>query len=564
MNKIIKHGPDSREALLRGIDLLANTVKATLGPKGRLVVIGRRAFNQTPVATKDGVTVANHVNCSDPIEQMGCDLIREAAQKTVQKAGDGTTTATLLAQKLVHAGIQQMAAKHTPDDLERGVKQALDQVLSALDKMALTAEGPMLEQVAFISCNGDTAISKLVVEAVNRVGKHGVITCEPSRSLDTTLEVTDGMQLPEGMRSHYFMNQMERVECSLDNPVFVLYEGRIGSSQDMLSVARLAHALARPLVVIAGDFEPTAMSFLVQNRIEKGFQCCAVRAPGYGERRKEILKDIAALTGGRAITEDLGLKLENITADYLGKARRVTITEDRTVIVGDEGVKAVIEGRAEEIRERARLLREEHGDPVQVQLLEQRLSGLIGGVAVIKVGGATEAEMQEKKDRVEDAMFATKAAAESGVVPGGGLALLMASQVLVQTFAQLNQSVNVYAGKIFPGKITPAIPAGLIPSSLSPGAQMVIDACAEPMRQIAENAGRSGDAVVEKVRGYFDLAHHSNIGYNAASGAFENMIAVGIIDPLKVVREEITNAVSVAMIILRSEAVIAEDFAEAK
>ncbi len=526
MKKIIKHGPESREALLRGIDLLANTVKATLGPKGRLVVIGRRAFNETPRATKDGVTVADHVNCSDPIEQMGCDLIREAAQKTVQKAGDGTTTATLLAQFLVHAGIQQMAAKHTPDDLERGARLALTQVLEALDKMAQPAEGAMLEQVAFISCNGDTAISKLVVEAVNRVGKDGVIACEPARSLDTSLEVTDGMQLPEGMRSHFFMNALDRVECSLDRPVLLLHEGRIGSSQAMLSVAKLARGLDRPLVVIAGDYEPEALAFLIQNKVQNGFQCCAIRAAGYGERRKEILKDIAALTGGRAVTDDLGLKLENITADYFGKARRAVITEDRTVITGGEGDPAVVESRANEIRERSRLICEQQGDPDQVRLLEQRLSGLTGGVAVIKVGGATEAEMREKKDRVEDAMFATKAAAESGIVPGGGLALLQAGESIA----------NVCAG-----------------------AQMVRDACAEPMRQIAENAGKPGAAIVAKVRD-----SSSGIGYDAATGSYVNMVVFGIIDPLKVVREEITNAVSVAMIILRSEAVIAEQFEEAK
>lgn len=533
MNKIIEHGPNCREALLRGIDLLANTVKVTLGPKGRLVVIGRRQFNESPRATKDGVTVANHVNCSDPIEQMGCDLLREAAQKTVQKAGDGTTTATLLAQKLVHAGLQQMAAKVTPDDIERGAKLALAQLLDALDKMALPAEGEMLEQVAFISCNGDAAISKMVVEAVNRVGKDGVIACEPARSLDTTLEITDGMQLPEGMRSYYFSNQIERVECVLEDPVILLHEGKIGSHQQMMAAAMLAKKMDRPLLVIAGDFEPEVMSFLVRNKVENGFRCCAIRATGWGERRKEILKDLAALTGGRAITDDLGMKLDNITVEYFGRAKRAVISETRTVITGGEGDKDLVKARAEEIRQR---IETAGGDPDQIRLAEQRLSGLTGGVAVIKVGGATEAEMREKKDRVEDAMFATKAAAESGVVPGGGLALLMAAESAQKS---MGTAANVCAGVL-----------------------MVFDACAEPMRQIAENAGKPGAAVVEKVRGYFGIAE--GIGYNAAGGFYENMITAGIIDPLKVVREEITNAVSVAMIILRSEAVIAEDFAEAK
>jgi chaperonin GroEL len=535
MNKIIEHGADARKKLLAGIDLLANTVKVTLGPKGRLVIICRRQFNETPRATKDGVTVADHVNCADKIAQAGCDLIREAAQKTVQKAGDGTTTATLLAQCLVHAGIEQMAARHTPDELERGAKLALQQILEALDKMALPAEGNMLEQVARISANGDESIAKLVVEAVNRVGKEGVIACEPSRSLDTILEVTDGMQLPEGMRSGLFTNQIERVECVLEDAVILLHEGRIGSQQQMLAAANLAHKMSRPLLVIAGDYELEALAFLVRNKIEKGFRCCAIRASGWGERRKEILKDLAALTGGRAITDDLGMKLENLTPEYFGKAKRIAATETRTVITGGEGKKEEIEARADDIRKKIDELKASAADPDQQRLLEQRLSGLTGGVAVIKVGGATEAEMREKKDRVEDAMFATKAAAESGVVPGGGLALLKASQ-----------SINFLR----------------IESGLSAGALIVRDACREPMKQIAENAGKSGQAVVDKVRDYVTVG--KNIGYNAALGIYEDLIVAGILDPLKVVKEEMINAVSVAMLILRSEAVIAEDIPEVK
>jgi chaperonin GroEL len=533
MNKIIEHGPEARKKLVRGMDLLANTVKVTLGPKGRLVIIGRRAFNETPRATKDGVTVADHVNCSDPIEQMGCDLIREAAQKTVQKAGDGTTTATLLAQFLVHAGIQQMAAKHTPDDLERGAKLALAQVLEALDNMALPAEGAMLEQVATISSNGDAGIAKLVVEAVSRVGKDGVIACEPSYSLDTLLDFTPGMQLPEGMRSGHFVNQPERVECVLQDALVLLHEGRIGSAQQMVSVGQLAKKLDKPLLVIAGDYEQEALATLVVNKI-RGFQCCAIRATGWGERRKEILKDLAALTGGRAITDDLGMKLENLTADYFGRAKRAAITETRTVITGGEGDEQAVAARVDEIRKQIEAAKAAQSDPDQTRLLEQRLSGLTGGVAVIKVGGATEAEMREKKDRVEDAMFATKAAAESGVVPGGGLALLLAADVM-----RKQPDASVCAG-----------------------AQIVFDACAEPMKQIAENAGKSGEAVVDKVRGYRHLV--DCIGYNAATGVYEDMRKAGILDPLKVVKEEITNAVAAAMMILRSEAVIAEDFAEAK
>lgn len=560
MNKIIEQGEKCRVALARGVDALANPVKATLGPKGRLVIIGQRAFNMSPRVTKDGVTVANHVNCKDPIEQMACDLIREAAQKTVQKAGDGTTTSTLLAQALVHAGMQQLAAKISPDELARGANKALALVLNALDEMAVPAEGDMLEQVAKISANGDMSIAKLVVEAVKAVGKEGVIACEPSQSLDTTLELIDGMQLPEGMRSHYFINQLERVECVLENPTILMHEGRIETAQQLLYVAQIARKLDRPLLVIAGDFGPEALSFLVTNKVKNGFACCAIRAAGYGERRREILKDIAALAGGQPVTDDLGLKLENLTADYLGQAKRMSATEDRTIITGGAGDKKIIEARAEEIRQRIATMTEEHADPTQIRLVEQRLSGLTGGVAVLKVGGATEAEMSERKDRVEDAMYATKAAVESGVVPGGGLALLRAA-AFVQTFTE---SKNCFAGverprKIHPGYIFPAKPQ---PSQVTPGAKMIYDICAMPMQTIADNAGKPGLAVVEKVRDYFGVAQA--IGYNAATDNYEDLVKAGILDPLKVVKEALTNAVSAAMNIIRTEAVIAEDFSEVK
>ncbi|HEX3094613.1 MAG TPA: chaperonin GroEL [Candidatus Angelobacter sp.] len=539
MNKIIKHGDGCREKLMKGADLIANTVKVTLGPKGRLVIIGRRQFNQTPRATKDGVTVADHVNCSDPIEQMGCDLIREAAQKTVQTAGDGTTTATLLAQSLIHAGIKLMAAGHTPDELQRGAQLAQEQILSALDKMAIPCEGPMLEQVATISSNGDTAIAKLVVEAVNRVGKEGVIACEPSRSLDTTLEVVDGMQLPEGMRSGLFSNSIERVECVLEDAFVLLHEGRIGSYQHMLKAAQLARAADKPLLVIAGDYEFEALGFLVNNWLKNGFKCCAVRAAGWGDRRKAILHDLAALTGGKAITDDLGMDLKNLTPEFFGRVKRAAITETKTILTGGAGGREAANARAEELRKQIEALKADQGDPDQVRLLEQRLAGLTGGVAVIKVGGATEAEMREKKDRVEDAMYATKCAAESGVVPGGGLALLLAAE-------DANGSMRGTAANV------------------RAGVEMVFKSCSEPMRQIAQNAGKSGDAVVDKVCGFIGLENnHNTVGYNAAADHYEDLIAAGILDPLKAVREEIINAVSVAMLILRADAVIAEELEEA-
>ena len=556
MNKIIQHGDGCREQLMRGVDLLADTVKVTLGPKGRLVIIGRRQFHQTPRATKDGVTVADHVNCSDPIEQMGCDLLREAAQKTVQTAGDGTTTATLLAQSLIHAGNKLMAAGHTPDELERGAKLALAQILAALDKMAIACEGPMLEQVATISSNGDAAIAKLVVEAVNKVGKEGVVACEPSRSLDTTLEVVNGMQLPEGMRSGLFANQIERVECALEDPLVLLHEGKIGSYQQALAAMMLARKAGKPLLVIAGDYEFDALAVMVKNKIEGGFPCCAIRATGWGDRRRAILEDLAALTGGRAITDAMGMDLKNLQLEHLGRLKRAAITETKTVLTGGGGGPEAVKARADEIRKQIEAMKAEHGDPEQIRLLEQRLAGLTGGVAVIKVGGATEAEMREKKDRVEDAMYATKCAAESGVVPGGGLALLMASEEVA-----VERTYIAGTNKPF------------FPANVCAGARMVREACPEPMRQIAENAGRSGDAVVEKVRDLMAQAHKEFIGgewnslligYNAAKGTYEDMIAAGILDPLKAVKEEITNAVSVAMLILRADAVIAEDLQEAK
>jgi chaperonin GroEL len=542
MNKIIKHGDGCREKLMRGVDLIANTVKVTLGPKGRLVIIGRRQFHQTPRATKDGVTVADHVNCSDPIEQMGCDLVREAAQKTVQTAGDGTTTATLLAQSLIHAGMKLMAAGHTPDELQRGAKLAQDQILAALDKMALPCEGQMLEQVATISSNGDAAIAKLVVEAVNRVGKEGVIACEPSRSLDTTLEVVDGMQLPEGMRSGLFCNQTERVECVLEDVLVLMHEGKIGGYQQLYPAMKLARDANKSLLVIAGDYEFDALAFMVKNKMENGFRCCAIRASGWGDRRRAILEDLAALAGGRAITDAMGMDLKNLTKDFLGQIKRAAITETKTILMGSAGGREAMNARAEDIRKQIDALKAEQGDPDQVRLLEQRLAGLTGGVAVIKVGGATEAEMREKKDRVEDAMYATKCAAESGVVPGGGLALLLASE------------------SVFFGENAANVCAGI---------QMVIESCAEPMKQIAQNAGKSGDAVVEKVREIkrssitAEPVPPSEVGYDAAGDRYIVMVRAGILDPLKAVKEEIVNALSVAMLILRADAVIAEELEEA-
>lgn len=528
MNKIVKNGKEARQALLKGIDLLANTVKVTLGPKGRLVIIGHRVMNETPTATKDGVTVANHVSCKEPLEQMGCDMIREAAQKTVQHTGDGTTTSTLLAQVLIHSGIQHVDNGIAPDELNTGMKCGLSQVLTALEIMALPADEKMLEQVAIISSNGDHEIGKLVLDAVNRVGKDGIICCESARSMDTSLDVTMGMQLPQGFCSPYFINSMERSECTMDSPIILMYEGRLGSYKALIPALKLSRGMGRPLLVIAGDYEPEPLAFLVQNKIEEGFKCCAIRADGWGERRREILSDIAIMTGGIAVTEDLQLNLENLTADYFGKCSRVTVTEEKTLIIGGSGDKAAIEVRAGEIKNRI----EATEDATKALLLTKRLSGLTGGVAVIRVGGATDSQIKEKKDRVEDAMYAARAAIDAGVVAGGGLALLMASKAVQG-----------------PESATDGIKAGI---------GMVVSACSSPLNQIVSNSGKSGEAVLAKVNDY--LADGKQIGYNAATGEYQYLFKVGIIDPLRVVKEALINAVSVAGIVLSTEAVIAEDF----
>lgn len=526
--KIIKHGAEARDALVRGVDSLADAVKVTLGPQGRLVVMSRRAIGQSPQATKDGVTVANFCDPVDACEQLGSDLVREAAQKTVEKAGDGTTTATVLAQAIVHAGIQQLAAKHSPADIERGIKKALSQVTAELAKMATPAEGKMLQQVATISANGDEHIGNLVSQAVEKVGKDGVLTCEESRSLDTYLEVVDGLQLQQGFLSPYFMNDPERLECAFNDAVILLHEGKLGAAKSLVNVIKLAND--RPLLVISGDYEPEALSMLVINKIKGGVPICAIRAHGYGDRRREILRDIAVLTGGKAVTEDLGLKLENITEEYFGKAGRVVVTEHRTTITEGAGDKALVTARAEDIRKQIAST----DKPEQIALLQQRLSGLVGGVAVIKVGAATESEMREKKDRIEDAMFATKAAAEEGIVPGGGTALLLASSAI--TFDGSDGEVA--------------------------GAKVLRDACLAPLKQIAENSGKSGDAVLDRVqelnRPSITRPVPEITGYNAAKDRYEILVLSGVIDPLKVVREALTNAASVSCTILRTEAVISD------
>jgi len=514
MPKKILYGVEAREALVRGVDFLANAVKVTLGPQGRVVVMSRRNIGQSPQVTKDGVTVSNHCDPIDPFEQLGSDLAREAAQKTVEHAGDGTTTSVVLAQAMVHAGIAELNKGASPAELERGIRAAVDAVTVELDRMALPADGERLAQVATISANGDQEIGRLVHEAIKRVGKDGVMTCEESRSLDTTLDVVDGMQLKQGFRSPHFINNPERLECVFENALVLLWEGKIESPKSLVNVMTIAGKLGRPLLTIAGDYDPLALAMLAGNNHKNGMRLCAIRADAWGPRRREILEDIAVLTGGVALTEDLGGKLENVTLDQLGRVRRMVVTEYRTTLIEGEGAKEAVKVRADELRAQI-----EGTDAPDVQgLLRQRLAGLAGGIAVIRVGGATEAEMKERKDRVEDALYATKAAAEEGIVKGGGHALREASEGIKEPWHSI---------------------------------------CVAPMMQIFNNAGFTH--FFEKKDEYKECLSSEACEINLADPLkLGGMVEMGIIDPVKVVKEALKNAASVAITILKTETLIVD------
>jgi chaperonin GroEL len=516
--KLVLYGVEARKAMVRGVDFLVNAAKVTLGPKGRLVVMSRRNVGMTPLATKDGATCARHCDPKDPFEQIGSDLVREASEMTVRNAGDGTTSSLILAQALIHAGIEQLDSGKSPAELERGINKAVSAICEQLDKMALPADGERLAQVATISANGDEEIGRMVHAAIKKVGKDGVMTCEESRSFDTVLDVVDGMQIKKGYCSPYFMTDPERQEAILENCQILMFEGKLGAAKSLVSVINLAMKQGQPLLIIAGDFEPEALNLLVANRIrrENPLPLCAIRADAWGPRRAEILRDIAVLTGGKAITEDTGIKLENVTLDFFGKAKKVVVSEFRTTIIEGTGDAKAIETRANEIRKQ---IEKCEADDVRV-LVQGRLAGLTGGIAVIRVGGVTEQEAKEKKDRVEDALFATKAAAEEGIVPGGGLALMAAA-------ASTRQD------------------------------EFMIHACCAPAYQIAQNAGL--DWAVKK------LAPHQIFvfGLNAVTGEFQDLTEAGIIDPVKVVKEALKNAASVAITILKTESLIC-DLPEAK
>jgi chaperonin GroEL len=521
MAKQIIYGEDSRQAILRGVNKLADAVKVTLGPKGRNVVLDKKFGS--PTITKDGVTVAKEIELKDPLENMGAQMVREVASKTSDVAGDGTTTATVLAQAIFREGAKNVVAGANPMELKRGIEVAVSAITDELHKAAKTVTGNMIAQVGTISANSDQTIGKIIAEAMEKVGKDGVITVEEAKTLETSLEVVEGMQFDRGYLSPYFVTDPERMEAVLENPVILIHEKKISSMKDLLPVLEQVARMGKPLVIVAEDVEGEALATLVVNKLRGTLQAVAVKAPGFGDRRKAMLEDIATLTGGRAITEDLGLKLENIRVEDLGKAKKVVIDKDNTTIVEGSGNQKDIEGRVKQIRTQI----EETTSDYDREKLQERLAKLVGGVAVIKVGAATETEMKEKKARVEDAMHATKAAVEEGIVPGGGVALLRASKVL-ETLEGESSDQQV-------------------------GIAIVKRAIEEPMRWIAQNAGQEGSIVVQRVK-----QMGADEGYNAATDKFENLVSSGVIDPAKVVRTALQNASSIASLLLTTEAMVSE------
>jgi chaperonin GroEL len=520
MAKQIVYGEQSRQAILRGVNQLADAVKVTLGPKGRNVVLDRKFGS--PTITKDGVTVAKEIDLKDPLENMGAQMVREVASKTSDTAGDGTTTATVLAQAIYREGAKNVVAGANPMELKRGIEKAVEVIVEEIKKMSRPVSGNMVAQVGMISANSDLTIGKIIAEAMEKVGKDGVITVEEAKTLETTLDVVEGMQFDRGYLSPYFVTDAERMEVVLENPVILIHEKKISSMKDLLPVLEQVARMSRPLLIIAEDIEGEALATLVVNKLRGTLHAAAVKAPGFGDRRKAMLEDIAILTGGKAITEDLGIKLENIKVEDLGKAKKVTIDKDNTTIVEGAGTSEAIQGRVKQLRVQV----EDTTSDYDREKLQERLAKLVGGVAIIKVGAATETEMKEKKARVEDAMHATKAAVEEGIVPGGGVALLRASKALDELKLTGDQLV---------------------------GLNIVKRAIEEPMRHIASNAGAEGSIVVAKVK---DMKQDE--GFNAATDTYEDLVKAGVIDPAKVVRSALQNASSIASLLLTTEALVSE------
>jgi chaperonin GroEL len=521
--KEVKFHADARERMLRGVDILANAVKVTLGPKGRNVVLDK-SFG-APRITKDGVTVAKEIELADKFENMGAQMVKEVASKTSDQAGDGTTTATVLAQAIVREGAKAVAAGLNPMDLKRGIDLAVETIVAdikARSKKISTNEE--IAQVGTISANGERTIGEMIAQAMQRVGNEGVITVEEAKSLETELDVVEGMQFDRGYLSPYFVTNAEKMIAELENPYILIHEKKLSGLQAMLPVLESVVQSSRPLLIVAEDVEGEALATLVVNKLRGGLKVAAVKAPGFGDRRKAMLEDIAILTGGQVISEDLGIKLENVTLDMLGQSKKISVEKENTTIIDGAGKKADIEGRCTQIRQQI----EETTSDYDREKLQERLAKLAGGVAVIRVGGATEVEVKERKDLVDDAMHATKAAVEEGVVPGGGSALLFAARSL--------------------DKLTPANPDQKV------GIDIVRKAIQMPARLIAENSGTDGSIIVGKLMDSKD----ANYGYDAQKGEFTDMIQAGIIDPTKVVRHALQDAASVAGLLVTTEAMVAE------
>ena len=520
MAKQIIYGEQSRQAILRGVNQLADAVKVTLGPKGRNVVLDKKFGS--PTITKDGVTVAKEIDLKDPLENMGAQMVREVASKTSDVAGDGTTTATVLAQAIYREGARNVVAGANPMELKRGIEKAVEAMTAEIKKMAKPVKGKAIAQVGTISANSDETIGKILAEAMERVGKEGVITVEEAKSMETVLEVVEGMQFDRGYLSPYFVTDPERMEAVLEEPLILLNEKKISSMKDLLPVLEQVARQGKPLLLVAEEIEGEALATLVVNKIRGTLQVASVKAPGFGNRRKSMLQDMAILTGGQVISEELGLKLENVTLKDLGRAKRVVVDKDNTTIIDGAGAKKAIEGRCNEIRAQI----EKTTSDYDREKLEERLAKLAGGVAVVKVGAATETEMKEKKARVEDALHATPAAVEEGIVPGGGVALLRAQSTLDGLALKGEQAAGV---------------------------NIIRRALEEPMRRIAENAGVEGSIVVDKV-----MNGKGGFGFNAQTEEYEDLVKAGVIDPTKVVRAALQNASSVASLLLTTECMVAE------
>jgi chaperonin GroEL len=518
--KQIIYSENCRQAILRGVNKLAGAVKVTLGPRGRNVVLEKK-FG-APTSTKDGVTVAKEIELEDPRENLGAQLVREVASKTSEVAGDGTTTATVLAQAIYREGVKAVTAGSNPMDLKRGIEKAVEKAVEELKRISKPVSGKAIGQVGTISANNDETIGEIIAQAMEKVGKDGVITVEEAKGLETSLEIVEGMQFDRGYLSPYFVTDAERMECVVENPYILVNEKKVSNMRDLLPLLEQVAKSGRPLLIIAEDVEGEALATLVVNKLRGTLQVCAVKAPGFGDRRKAMLEDIAILTGGKCITEDLGIKLENVKIEDLGQAKKITADKDNTTIVEGKGKRADIEGRVKQIRAQI----EETTSDYDREKLQERLAKLVGGVAIIKVGAATETEMKEKKSRVEDAMHATKAAVEEGIVPGGGIALLRS----VPGLEKLKEKAE----------------------DVQTGINIVRRALEEPIRQISINAGYEGSIIVAQAK----EKEKASVGFDAYSGKWVEMFDAGIIDPTKVVRTALQNAASIAALMLTTEALI--------